>query len=259
VKISAAIITLNEEENIRPALDSVSWADEIVVVDSGSKDKTKEIAREMGARVIEHEWLGFGRQKQLAVENCSHDWIFSLDADETVSAELRVEIESLKSKPSSMLADGYLVPRKSIYMDREIRHSGWYPDNQLRFFRKTSGKWQDRLVHETFEVEEGLKTAKLDGEIGHVSVKSVREHMEMITDRYAPLGALQMERDGKSTSIGRVVFAAPFAFLRTYLLKLGLLDGFPGFCIAMFSGYNVFLKNLLLYEKQNRTQTDNLD
>lgn len=251
MKISAAIIALNEENNIGSALASLEWVDEIVVLDSGSSDGTVEIASEFGARVIHQSWLGFGRQKQAAVEYCSNDWVLSIDADEAVTSGLRHEIESLNEIPANDLADGYLIPRKTTYMSREILHSGWYPDLQLRLFKKNHGHWKDMIIHESVELFEGSKTGRLKGEIRHNPVKSVSEHINMIGSRYAPLGAEQMEKDGKNSSIAKTVVAAPLAFFRAYFLKLGILDGFPGFCIATFAAYNSFLKNLLLFEKQN--------
>lgn len=250
MKISAAIITLNEEANISSALDSVSWADEIVVLDSGSSDRTLEIARGMGARVAHQDWLGFGLQKQAAVELCTNDWILSIDADESITPYLQNEIKQLREQPEEELADGYLIPRRTTYMNREILHSGWYPDRQLRLFRKSAGRWKKKIVHESVVLNDGTKPGQLVGEISHVSVKSVKEHIEMIGSRYAPLGAEQMALDGETTSVVKTATAAPVAFLRSYVLKLGILDGFPGFCIGMFAAYNSFLKNLLLYEAQ---------
>ncbi len=259
MKISAAIITLNEEQNIGSALASLNWVDEIVVLDSGSSDKTVQIAEGFGTRVLHQEWLGFGKQKQVATEHCSNDWVLSIDADEAVTPELKSDIESLKEMPANDLADGYKIPRKSIYMNREILHSGWYPDFQLRLFRKSRGHWKDNVLHESVEMSSASKTSHLRGEISHHSVRSVGEHIKMISSRYAPLGAEQMARDGKKSSVGKTVAAAPLTFFRTYFLKLGILDGFPGFCIAMFAAYNSFLKYLLLYEMQNAQELKEKD
>lgn len=250
MKISAAIITLNEEDNIARAVSSVSWADETIVVDSGSTDRTVEISESLGAKVVTQEWLGFGPQKQFAVEQCTNDWILSIDADEFVSDELREEIEGLKGSPSSNLANGYQIPRLTEYLGREIRHSGWFPDHQLRFFDKSFGRWKDMVVHESVEMIEGATVYKLQNPIGHRSVKSLIEHHQMIGNRYAPLSAEQMRIDGRTTSIAAIAVSFPLTFIRTYILRLGFLDGFAGFCIAVFAGYNSFLKHLLRWESQ---------
>ena len=146
MKISATIITLNEESNIKAACESVAWADEIVVVDSDSTDATREIAAQSGARVIVNAWPGFGAQKQFAIDQARHDWIFSLDSDERVSEELRQSIAALQHQPQ---ADGYLIARRTFYQNRWIRGGGWYPDRQLRLFNRTKGQWKQRQIHES--------------------------------------------------------------------------------------------------------------
>lgn len=248
VKISAVIIAYNEAEKIADAVKSVAWADEILLVDSVSTDRTREIAESFGARVITQNWLGFSKQKQFAVDAAQNDWIFSLDADERVSDALKAEIEALKT--SANLADGYRIPRLSIYMNRPIRHSGWYPDWQLRFFNRTKGSWKDVLIHESVEMRENASVGKLKGDILHYSVENAAHHHKMIGERYAPLAAEQMFQRGKRTSPIKIAVSAWAAFVRSYFLKLGFLDGFAGFCIAYFAAHHAFLKHLLLYEKQ---------
>ena len=254
MKISVAIITLNEEDNIGTAITSVAWADEIIVVDSGSTDRTVEIAEQHQAKVIHQDWLGFGKQKQIAAEACSNEWLLSLDADEEISPELRNEIESLAK--SDLIADGYRIPRETTYMDRPIRHSGWYPDYQLRLFKKSKGRWKDMVVHESVEMADGSVIEKLSGNILHRSVNSVGEHYRMIGERYAPLGAEQMALDGRRTSPLKIMYSGPMAFIRSYLLKLGFLDGLPGFSIAMFAGIHAYLKHLIRYEQQKQEPHD---
>ncbi|HQU84741.1 MAG TPA: glycosyltransferase family 2 protein [Pyrinomonadaceae bacterium] len=248
VKISAVIIAFNEEEKIAKAVKSVLWADEVLVVDSESTDKTREIAENLGAKVIIQKWLGFSKQKQFAVDSAQNDWIFSLDADEKVSEELKKEIESLKN--SADLADGYKIPRLSIYMNRPIRHSGWYPDWQLRFFNRKKGKWKDVLIHESVEMSETATVSRLKNDILHYSVENALHHHRMIGERYAPLAAEQMFAKGKRTSPLKIAISAWSAFIRSYFLKAGFLDGFAGFCIAYFAAHHAFLKHLLLYEMQ---------
>lgn len=249
VKISAVIIAFNEEEKIAEAVKSVLWADEILLIDSESQDKTREIAEKLGAKVIVQKWLGFSKQKQFAVDSAKNDWIFSLDADERVSDELKNEILSLRQKDSSALADGYKIPRLSIYMNRPIRHCGWYPDWQLRFFNRKKGKWKDVLIHESFQLDAKAKLEKLTGDILHFSVENAVQHHKMIGERYAPLAAEQMFQKGRTTSPLKIAFSSFRSFFQTYFLKAGFLDGFPGFCISFFAAQHTFLKHLLLYEK----------
>lgn len=248
VKISATIITFNEERNIAGAVRSLKWADEIVVVDSHSSDATREIARDLGARVIERDWPGFSNQKQFAVDEASNDWIFSLDADEHVPPKLADEILCLHNGD----ADGYLVPRLTFYMGRAIKHSGWYPDRQLRLFDRTKGQWNGRLIHESVEMFGGSVVRDLKHDLHHFTVRTAAEHNRMIGDRYAPLAAKQMMSEGRRTSAFKVVTAAPAAFARSFFVKAGFLDGFPGYCIAKFAAHHAFLKHMLLWDEQRR-------
>ncbi len=250
MKISATIITLNEEENIRDALASVTWADEVIVVDSGSADKTCEIAAAAGARVIKHDWPGFAQQKQFAAEQAQHDWIFSLDADERVSSELSNSIAGLRKQTDSQRADGYRIARRSFYQGRWIKGGGWYPDRQLRLYKKSRGRWADRHIHESVRLDQDARVENLDGDILHYSVRDSAQHHRMIGERYAPLAALQMFEEGRRTSRLRIATAAPFGFIRSFVLKGGFRDGMAGLTIARFAGHHDFLKHILLWEKQ---------
>jgi glycosyltransferase involved in cell wall biosynthesis len=249
VKISACIITFNEEKNIAEAIKSVGWADEILVIDSGSTDKTTEIAESFGAKVISQDWLGFSLQKQFAVNNATYDWIFSLDADEVVSENLRAEILSFKLLKENALADGYKIPRLSFYMNRPIKHGGWYPDWQIRFFNRNKAEWKNALVHESVEVSGEIR--KLSGDILHYSIENAAYHHRLIGERYAPLAAEQMYKNGRKTSKLKIATVGFTTFFKTYFLNLGFLDGFPGFCIARFAAHHSFLKHLLLWELQH--------
>lgn len=250
MKISATIIAFNEAANISAACASLAWADEIVVVDSESTDGTPHVARECGARVIVQPWLGFGRQKQFAAEAAAHDRIFSLDADERVSPELRSSIERLRSVSIGSLADGYTIDRRTRYMNRWIRGGGWYPDAQLRFYDRTRGRWSDSHVHESVTMDAGARVSHLAGDILHFSIPDAAYHHRMIGERYAPLAARQMFERGRRTSSLRVASAAPLAFLRSYLFKLGARDGLAGLAIARFAAHHAFLKHLMLWELQ---------
>ncbi|CAN5640152.1 glycosyltransferase family 2 protein [soil metagenome] len=253
MKISAVIITYNEEKNIAQAIKSVAWADEILVVDSKSTDNTRKISESLGVKVLINKWQGFSQQKQFAVENASHDWIFSLDADERVSDKLKTEILQLKNTPENKLADGYRIPRLSFYMNRPIRHGGWYPDWQLRFFNRRKGKWKDVLIHESVQMQENAKTGKLTGDILHYSFENAAHHHKMIGTRYTPLAARQMYERGKRTSPIKIAAAGSAAFLQTFILKGGFLDGLAGFTIARFAAHHAFLKHLILWEIQQNT------
>ncbi|MDM7924215.1 MAG: glycosyltransferase family 2 protein [Pyrinomonadaceae bacterium] len=246
MKITATIITFNEEAKIADCIKSVDWADEVVVVDSESTDRTRDIAASLGARVIVNPWPGFAAQKQLAVDSAANDWILSLDADERISKELRDEINSLGRRPDT--ADGYRIPRLSLYMGRPIRHSGWYPDRQLRLFDRRKGKWKPVLVHESVEMEPTAKISELSGDIEHFSVDSAEHHHRMIGERYAPLSAKQMFDAGRRATTFSIMTAGPAAFLRSYVLKAGFLDGIPGYCISRFAAHHAFLKHLILWE-----------
>ncbi|NNE99673.1 MAG: glycosyltransferase family 2 protein [Pyrinomonadaceae bacterium] len=249
VKVSACIITLNEEENIGDAIKSVSWADEVIVVDSGSTDKTIEISEYLGAKTYSKDWMGFGKQKQFAVEKCENDWVFSLDADERASGELQSAILELKA--DGFPADGYRISRLTYYMDRPIRHAGWYPDWQLRLFNRKQGKWSDSLIHESFQLSDGAKVEKLKADILHYTVKNAAHHHRMIGERYAPFAAEQMFLSGRRTSPFRAAAAGCSSFFQTYVLKAGFLEGFPGFCISSFAAHHAFLKHVMLWEMQN--------
>jgi (heptosyl)LPS beta-1,4-glucosyltransferase len=250
MKISATIITLNEEANIRDACESLTWADEIVVVDSGSADKTQEIAQHCGARVVNNNWPGFAAQKQFAADQAAHDWIFSLDADERVSDALKSSIAKLREGAEDKLADGYRIPRRSFYQGRWIKGGGWYPDWQLRLYRKSRGRWQPRHIHESVKLDAGARLENLSGDILHYSVRDSAHHHHMIGERYAPLAAQQMFEEGRRTSPLRIATAAPTAFVSSFILKGGFRDGLAGISIASFAAHHAFLKHLMLWEKQ---------
>jgi glycosyltransferase involved in cell wall biosynthesis len=250
LKTTATIITFNEAGYIRAACESVNWADEILVVDAESTDATREIAEECGARVIRRAWPGFAAQKQFAAESARHDWIFSLDADERVSPELRASIEDLLYTKDEQLADGYRIARRSFYMNRWIRGGGWYPDHQLRFYRRTRGRWQGAHIHESVHMQAGARVETLRGDLLHYTARDASYHHRMIGERYAPLAALQMFEAGRRTSAFGVALAGPAAFAHSYILKGGFRDGFAGYCIARFAAHHAFLKKLLLWEMQ---------
>ena len=252
MKLSAVIITFNEERNIADAIRTVDFADEILVVDSESTDRTREIAAELGAKVIVNPWPGFARQKQFAVDLAANDLILSIDADERIPADLRARIVAIsQSEPA---ADGYNIPRLNYYMGRAIKHGDWYPDHQLRLFDRRKGRWNDSVIHESVTMDKGSIVETIDLPMLHYSVDGAAEHHKMIGERYAPLAARQMLKEGKSTSAAAVILRPWFSFIRSYLLKAGFLDGFAGFCIAYFAAHHTFMKYLLLFEMQKKEQ-----
>ncbi len=252
MKLSAVIITLNEEDNIADAIRSVNWADEILVVDSESSDRTREIAAEMGARVLVQPWLGFGKQKQFAAESASNDLILSLDADERISSELADEIQAAMLR--GKMADGYRVPRTTFYMGRWIKHGEWYPDLQLRLYDRRKGRWPDVPIHESVSMDHGTTIRTLKGDILHFTCSGVSHHAKMIQERYAPLSAEKMFREGRRATYLTIAAAPIVAFAKGYILRRGFLDGLPGLAIAYFAAYNAFLKHLLLWDLERESQ-----
>jgi glycosyltransferase involved in cell wall biosynthesis len=252
MKITATIITFNEQENIRAACESVGWAEEILVVDSQSTDATREIAEQCGARVINRQWPGFAAQKQFALEQAANDWVLSLDADERVSERLRDSIGRLRANSAATLADGYAIARRAYYQGCWIRGGGWYPDRQLRLFKKSLGRWQPRHIHESVRMKDGARIENIEGDILHYTSNDASHHHRMIGERYAPLSARQMFEEGRRTSSLRIAAAGPAAFFRSYILKGGFRDGLAGFTIASFAAHHSFLKHLMLWEMQNK-------
>lgn len=252
MRITATIITLDEADNIREACESVAWADEILIVDSESTDNTREIASASGARVIINPWPGFARQKQFAVDHATHDWIFSLDADERLSPQLRASIDELRQTNEDQLAAGYRVARRAFYMNRWICGGGWYPDYQLRLFNRQRGHWRDRIIHESVVMDEGARVDIVPGDLLHYSMRDPEHHRQMIEQRYAPLGAEQMFREGKRTSALQASVAGPAAFIRSFILKGGFRDGRAGLTIARMAAYHASLKHSILRDLQTK-------
>jgi glycosyltransferase involved in cell wall biosynthesis len=246
MKITATVVTLNEEQNIGEALESISWADEIIIVDSESTDRTVEIARQYTDQIFIRPWPGYSAQKNFASEKASHDWIFNLDADERVSPDLVEEIESLKrnGEPS---ASGFELPRRTFYLGRWIKHSGWYPDFKVRLYNRRVGRWRGDYVHESVEVDG--RVARLSGALLHYTVRNASEHHLRI-DLYTTLAAEEMLAEGRQISVASLLFSPVMAFVRSYIFRRGFLDGVPGLAIAAFAAHYVFLKGIKLWEKR---------
>lgn len=235
--ISATIITLNEERNIARAIESLTCVDEIVVLDSGSIDRTREIAAQLGARVIEEPWRGYAAQKNFAACSASYDWILSLDADESLTPELATEIAALKQAGAH--SDGYSFPRLAQYIGRWIRHSGWYPDRKVRLYDRRKAKWVGEYVHESVRVEGTI--GELRGNLLHFTCASLSEHLRTL-DRYTSLAAQEVRARGKSIPISRLMIDPAWTFFRTYILQRGFLDGPQGLAIAWMAALYTFLK-----------------
>lgn len=243
--VTLAIITLNEESNISRCIESVPWASEVIVVDSGSTDQTVAIARKLGAVVQHQDFLGFRKQKQVAVEMASYNWILSLDADEALSQELSEEIQ--KKFKDDLKADGYMMPRLSYHMGRWIRHGGWYPDYQLRLFNKHTAHWGGGHVHEKVVAE---KVERFKNNIHHWVFRDLTHQVEA-NNRYSGLGAQDLKDKKKKFNILKLIFKPISKFLECYVTKRGFLDGLPGFIIAVGAAYSVFLKFAKLYELES--------
>jgi glycosyltransferase involved in cell wall biosynthesis len=241
---SAVVITWNEEERLRACLASLAWVDEIVVVDAESQDKTVEVAREFTDRILVQPWLGFAAQKNFAVDQARGEWILSVDADEEVSLELRGEVEAILAAP--VTAAGYAIPRRNIFWDRWIRHGGLYPDWQTRLFQRGRGRFVQRAVHESVEIEGPL--TRLRGPLVHKSYRSVGEFLER-ANRYSSLAADDLARSGARVGGGQVVLRPLGRFLSMYLLRRGFLDGMPGLLLAGLYAYYVFIRCAKLWEK----------
>ncbi|BCK88805.1 hypothetical protein MIZ01_2611 [Sideroxyarcus emersonii] len=235
--LSVIIITKNEAANIRDCLQSVAWADELIVVDSASSDDTADIARAMGALVYAHaDWPGFGPQKNRALGYASQDWVFSIDADERVTPELRAELEQAMRTGN---ADGYYCPRLSQFCGKFVHHSGWYPDYVLRLFKRGTGRFSDSLVHESVLLTGG--TSKLKNPLLHYSYLTVND-VERKIEHYSSAAAKQMFQSGKRAGWLRAILSAWWAFVRTYIVRLGVLDGSAGWNIARMNARTTYLK-----------------
>jgi glycosyltransferase involved in cell wall biosynthesis len=237
MKITATIITLNEERNIARAIESLRCVDEILIVDSSSVDRTVELAQNLGARVIEGGWRGYAAQKNWAAEQASHDWILSIDADEALSEALEAEIWALKKSGTQF--DAYTMPRLARYMGRWILHSGWYPDLKVRLYHREKAKWVGEFVHESVRVQG--RVGRLESNILHFTCESLSEHLKTL-DRYTTLAAQELAARKTPVPLSKLILDPSWTFFRTYVLQRGFLDGFEGLLIAQMAAFYTFLK-----------------
>ena len=252
-KLSVTVITRNEAADIGAALQSAAWADELIVVDSGSTDDTVTIAQRFTPHVVVREWPGYVAQKNYAASIASHNWILSLDADERVTPELAREIQHvLAAEPPHA---GYRIPRVTWHLGKWIRTTDWYPDHQLRLYDRRAAEWTGRYVHESVSIRRSASApadgavGRLRGELEHFAYRDVADHLETI-DRYTTDAARQMHEAGRRASLWQIAGHPPLAFLRNYLARGGIRDGAPGFIISALNSYYVFLKFAKLWELQ---------
>jgi glycosyltransferase involved in cell wall biosynthesis len=242
--LSAVLVTLNEERGLPAALESVAFCEEVVVVDAGSTDRTREVAEAGAARVIVNSpWPGFVAQRAFAVSAARHDWVLALDADERVTPALREEILALRSKGFD--ADGYRMARVARYLGRWIRGCDWYPDRQLRLFDRRKGGWEGSLIHESVRVRG--RVGWLRGELEHHPYASISEHMRKI-DHYTTLWAEQSYREGRRASLVQLVGGPVWALFRNFVLKGGFLLGSAGFSVSVLNAHYTHAKLAKLAE-----------
>ena len=239
-----AIITLDEEERLPACIESVSFADEIVVVDSGSRDRTEEIAKSMGASVFQKNWNGFSQQKQYAVDQCSNEWVLILDADERIPGATAEVIKSIIEVNDNNVS-AYSFRRKNFFHGKWIKHCGWWPDYIVRMVKKPEGFFDGSPVHEGWQTKGNIK--RIDAIIEHLSF---RNYSELVTkmEKYSSLAASALYKEKKTAGPFTPVLRGLWMFLRTYFLELGVLEGFDGFTISVMNGGGSFLKYAKLRE-----------
>lgn len=243
MKLSATIITLNEEKNIDMALRSVSFADEVIVIDSGSTDRTVEIAKSHGATVIENPFAGFGQQKNFGADHANGEWILSIDADEEVTKELKSSILKAINSYQAGMTTVYKIGRKTNYCGKWIMHGGWYPDVLARLYKKDDARFTEPEVHEELVSKSNSAQGMLSGDLNHYSFPTVESQVR-VNIKYARLGALALlkKRNLKKPILLAVFFRPLGKFVECYLIKRGFLDGMPGFIIAINAMYSMFMK-----------------
>jgi glycosyltransferase involved in cell wall biosynthesis len=247
VKLTVTVITRNEGAHIAATLESVAWADEIIVIDSHSTDDTVALARPRASRVEVRDWPGYSAQKNHAAAIASHDWILSIDADERVTPGLAAEIRALlEQQPASR---GYRIPRVTFYLGRWIRSTDWYPDYQLRLYDRRAARWNGRAVHESVELADA--PGRLRHELQHYAYRDISHHLDTI-DRYSTLAAEQAFAEGRRASALGAYVHAKLAFLRNFVLRHGFTDGSVGLIVSTLNAYYVFLKLVKLRERQGR-------
>ncbi len=248
MRVSAIIITKNAADSIRRCLESLAWVDEIVVVDSGSTDDTVAMCRELGARVhVTSDWPGYGPQKNRALEDAAGEWVLSIDADEWITAESQAEIRAVVAATDT--CDAYALPRRSSFCGRPMKHSGWWPDYVVRLFKRGRARFSDDLAHERLIVDG--RTGRLREPLMHEAIVDLDQMLGKM-NAYSTASAVMLARRGRRASLTRALFHGWWAFVRTYFLRLGVLDGREGFILALANAegsYYRYVKLMLLAEK----------
>jgi glycosyltransferase involved in cell wall biosynthesis len=237
MKITATIITLNEERNIARAIESLRCCDQIVVLDSGSIDRTAELAANLGAVVVENSWRGYASQKNRAAEQAENDWILSLDADEALSEALEAEIWTLKKRGPD--CEAYTMPRLAKYMGRWILHGGWYPDRKVRLYNRNKARWVGDFVHESVKVDGRI--GHLESNLLHFTCDSLSEHLKTL-DRYTTLAAEELVSRKEKIGLSRLIADPAWTFVKSYVIQRGFLDGMEGLTIAHMAALYTYLK-----------------
>lgn len=254
IKLSAVIITLNEEKNISRCIESLlQVADEILVIDSFSIDDTCNICRSYGTRILQHQFNSYVDQKNFAVQAALYDHILSIDADEQLSEVLIKEILKVKE---SFVADGYAFNRLNNYCGKWIHHSGWYPDRRIRLFDRTKGNWGGVYIHEKIELKQHSKIGFLKGDLFHYSYNSIQDHIAR-ANKYSSISASSAIFRGRKSNLLKVLFVPFWRFFRHYFIQLGFLDGYYGFVICMIISHENFLKYIKMIELQKLEKRSN--
>ncbi len=251
MRLSVIVITRNEQHAIARCLQSVSFADELIVLDCGSTDRTVQICESLGARVVKTpDWPGFGAQKNRAAAVATGDWLLSIDADEWLSPELTSEIRRVVESPRN--TDAYELPRLSSFCGRFIRHAGWWPDPVLRLFRRGTARFSDDAVHERLIVDGRI--GRLQGLLMHESISDLEDALGKV-NRYSSASAAMLHEQGRRATLATAILRGGWTFVRTYLIRAGFLDGREGFMVAVYAAENTFHKYLKLMLLQQRPAT----
>jgi glycosyltransferase involved in cell wall biosynthesis len=250
--LSVTIICLNEDKRIRDCLNSASFADQIIVVDSGSTDRTVEIAREFTDKIFHQEWLGNVGQKNFALDKAENDWVLSLDADEVVTPQLAREIQSVLSS-ENLEQSGFLIQRRNFFLGRWIEHSSWSPDLKLRLFDRTRGRFSGEDPHDFVKVNG--KVGRLEGHLFHYTYENFEYQARALT-RWGMDAARAKHRAGKKFRLSHLILRPPYAFFKGYILKQGFRDGMPGLIIAVMNSYYTWLKYARLWEIERFEDSD---
>jgi glycosyltransferase involved in cell wall biosynthesis len=250
-KVSAYVLTKNEEKHIKNCIESINWADEIVIIDDFSADNTVKIAKDMGCKVVQNKFEYFGKQRNFALSQCLHEWVICLDADERITPKLRLEIEcQLQNSPAY---DAFVAPRKNKFINKWILHSGWYPDYRHPvFFNKNKMKYKDQLVHEDIDYNGNGKKFYFKGDILHYSYSNIKQFVKK-SDFYTDLRSKEMFEKGVKFTVLNL-FVNPFVmFVKMYIVKKGFLDGLAGFMLALlYSSFYTLMKYIKLWELENK-------